>query len=389
MKPEYVYPLPSLSTPLQLNTSKGFSFFDKISNVKGTKYITYRPAKIYQGKKWFVEYYFRDPETQKFERFKVYENLNRIKDPKEKLEFANQLKDAVNYHLEHGFDPFQEEMKIAVRNWTLVQGLNYFKQNLGNRGLRARSIKLYGSVLKALYKYLAPVLNEDIKKITKHHIQSAFRRGQNEKKWTNSTFNNYITFTRVIFNFLISEEVLTENPCKVKHLPENFKRHKYFSDEVFNKIKEKAEPELLRFMMFLYHTGTRPNEAVQLKYENIVRDRKLLFVPASISKNRKDGQVPIGDYILENYKGTGLIFNVPDRHFTRMFSKLKNKLKLDKDSTLYATKHTAAITMAKNKVPMFSMMQFFRHSNLATTESYLRGLGLDLSWVASDALASK
>lgn len=386
MKSEYVYPLPLENTALKLNTSKGFSFFSKISNVKGTKYITYRPAKIYQGKKWFVEYYFRDPETQKFERFKVYENLNRIKDPKEKLKFAEQLRDAVNYHLENGFDPFQQEMTVAVRNWTLVQGLNYFKQNLGNRGLRERSIKLYGSVLKALYKYLGPVLNEDIKKITRNHIQSAFRKGQNEKKWTNSTYNNYITFTRTIFNFLKDEGLVDENPAKIKHLPETFKRHKYFSPELFEKIKTNADPELLRFMMFLYHTGLRPSEAMQMKYENINREKKTLFVPAAISKNRKDASVPIGEYILENYQGTGKIFHDYDRHYTKKFAKLKKQLKLDRDTTLYGVKHTAAITMAKNGVAPYAMMQFFRHSNLNTTMSYLRGLDLDLSWIAADAL---
>lgn len=383
MNSEPVYPLPSQNQPVKPATRQRFSFFNDLTKTMGTKYLTYRPAKIYRGKKWFVYYSFRH--ENKFHRFKVYEEINRVPlDEREK--YAKNLVEAINYHLEKGFDPFEQEMTVAVRNWTLVQGFNYFKQNLGSRGLRERSKKTYGSVLKFLYKYLAPVLNEDITKITKHHIGAAFRKAQTERKWTNSTYNNYITFTRTIFNFLINEEILTENPCKIKYLPENFKRHKYFSDEVFNKIKENAPSELLRFMMFLYHTGTRPNEAAQLKYEHINRDRKILFVPASISKTRKDGQVPIGDYILDNYKGTGLIFNAPDRHFTRMFFKLKKKLKLNEDTTMYACKHTAAIKMAKNGVPMFSMMQFFRHNNLATTEAYLRGLGLELSWDAAKGL---
>lgn len=383
MKNQSVYPIPLDTEPPNNLIIKRFKFLPDNGDKMQTAYISYRPAKIYRGKKWFVYYAYRH--KGKFHRFKVYEDINRV--PLDEREaYAKILRDAVNEHLKKGFDPFEEEIKVVVRNWTLVQGLNYWKQNLGNRGLRERSIKLYGTALDFLYKYLAPIMNEDINKITKANIQAAFRKAQTERKWTNSTYNNYITFTRTIFNFLVHEEILTENPCKVKALPENFKRHKYFTEEVFNKIKEKADPSLLRFMMFLYHTGTRPNEAMQLKYENIVRDRKLLFVPASISKNRKDGQVPIGDYVLENYKGEGLIFNAPDRHFSRMFSKLKKKLKLDKDSTLYATKHTAAITMARNGVPLYAMMQFFRHSNLQTTQSYLRDLGVELSWDASKGL---
>lgn len=383
MKSESVYPLPLSTEPPKHATGKRFAFLNAATKEMGTKYISYRPAKIYMGKKWFVYYSFRH--AGKFHRFKVYEDINRVP-LEERGKYAKALRDAVNYHLEKGFDPFEEELKVVVKNWTLNQGLSYWKQNLWSRGLRDRSKALYGSVLKFLYKYLGPVLNEDINKISKQNVQSAFRKAQTERKWTNSTYNNYITFTRTIFNFLKDESILLENPAKIKPLPEVFKRHKYFSDDIFEKIKKAADPELLRFMMFLYHTGTRPAEAIQLKYENIYIDRKLLFVPASISKNRKDGQVPIGDYVLENYKGTGIIFDVPDRHFTRMFAKLKKNLKLNKDHTLYAVKHTAAIKMAKNKVPPYAMMQFFRHTDLNTTMSYLRGLGLELSWDASKGL---
>ena len=41
--------------------------------------------------KWFVYYSFLNPFTAQFERFKVYEDINRCKDPDEKIKYAKDL----------------------------------------------------------------------------------------------------------------------------------------------------------------------------------------------------------------------------------------------------------------------------------------------------------
>lgn len=378
-----VYPVPLDTTEPKHATRQRFRFLETCGDTSQTmKYFHYRPARIYRGEvKWHVEYAYRNPNPpHDFIRFKVYENINRIKDLKDKEAFAKKLKDAVNYHLEKGFNPFEEEMKIEVRNWTLVQGLNYWKQNLGNRGLRERSIKLYGSVLKFLYAYMAPVLNEDINKITKAHIQSAFRKAQTERSWTNSTFNNYATFTRIIFNYLKNEEIVSENPVKIKHLKENHKRHKYFSKEVFDKISKAAEPELLDFIMFLYHTATRPNEAMQLYDSDFLLDRKLLHIKSNVSKVGRERFIPMTDYIIKNYSGRkGKIFDFDKRHFSRRFSKLKRTLKISLDHTMYSIRHTRAIHLAEDGVSIYVIAQLFGHSNPMITMAYLREIGANIN----------
>lgn len=144
------------------------------------KHVDYRPARIRTGKKWYVEYSYRDPTTFKFHRFKVYENINRIKDLKEREEFARELRDAVNYHLEKGFDPFKEDLKVVVRNWTVNQGLNFFKTNLPNRGLRHRTIQSYESVLRFLYEYFP--LQTPIKELSKIQVNAIFRQAYLKKK---------------------------------------------------------------------------------------------------------------------------------------------------------------------------------------------------------------
>lgn len=365
------------ASPSQLDEMKpaprvGFRFLTNKRDMKGT---WYRKAKIYRGgKKWFVYYYYYH--DGKFNRYKVYEDLNR-QPPEEKEAYALDLRDAVNEQLRSGFNPLREDLTVVVRNWSVIQGLNFFKTNLPNRGLRKRTIQSYESVLRFLYEYFPA--HTPIKELSKIQVNAIFRQAYLKKKWSNVTFNNYIMFTRAIWNYLIEEEVTDNNPIKVKPLPEQITKHKYFSDEVFKKIKENAPADLLRFIMFLYHTGTRPNEARQLKYDNILRDRKLLFIPASISKNKKDDYVPLTDYILKEFKGEGLIFGTSVNYFTQKWTKLKKDLKLDKDYTLYSIKSTRAIHLANDKADPYTIMRLFRHSGLHVTMSYLRDLNVDIN----------
>jgi integrase len=339
----------------------------------------YKLASIYRGKSWYVEYSFKDPSTGKFKRFKIKEDLNRIKDKEEKERYADQLRQAINLNLKEGYDPFKKKLVVAVKNWTLVQGLNKFKTDLPNRGLRKRTIQSYESVLRMLYKYSAPIANENIKEIKKQQIQQVLMNAK--KKWSNTTYNNNLTFTKAIFSYLVDHEILETNPAeRIKPLPQTITKHRYFDEKTFKKIKENADPDLLSFIMFLYHTGTRPNEARQLTHENILIDRKLLFIPASISKNKKDDYVPLTDYILKNYGSkTGNLFNGSVNYYGRMFAKLKKKLGFHKDITLYAVKHSRAIHLAQDGADPYTIMNLFRHSGLDVTMSYLRDLGINLN----------
>jgi site-specific recombinase XerD len=378
-----------ISSPSQLDKVKpvaeaGFSFLDSFSG-KSAAMRNYKPATIYKGQRWYIQYSFKDPSTNKFKRFKVYEDINRKKGS-EQEEYAQLLKDAINYGLKNGYNPFvKDTLQVAVKNWTLIQGLNYFKQHLQNRGLRKRTIQSYESVLRMLYKELDSIKNENIKDVTKNHITSALRNAKNKNTWSNTTYNNNVTFSKAIFNFLIDEEILEVNPtARIKPLPQQITKHKYFDDATWKKIKENADPELMSFIMFLYHTGTRPNEARQLTSENILRDRKLLKIPAFISKNKKDDYVPLTDYVLTNYVQKGRLFKYQINYYGKKFRKLKKDLGLSSDHTLYSIKATRAIHLANDGADPYTIMQLFRHSGLDITMSYLRDLGININREATE-----
>lgn len=367
-------------------TGKGFSFIKMYGDKNRThKYIDYKPAKIYdKGVKWFVWFSFRNPETKKFERFKVYEGINTIPDLEEKKEFAKDLQTAVNIYLKEGNSPFDEEKFEVIKTWTVNQSLAYFKQKIPDMGIRPKTIQSYESFIQMFQDELR--LNTNIESLTKQHCQTLLTNLKTKRNWSNTTYNNGLTFGRLLFSYLIQHGITKENPFKqIKPLPENKTKNQPFSDETFELIKKKASPTLLRFLMFLYHTGCRPNEARQLKYEHILRDRKLLFIPGKLSKGKKDGFVPISDSFLQMFPPSeGFIFGTGRNHFSHKFKLLADKLGLNKNQTLYSIKATRAVHLARDGASPYSIQQLFRHSSLDMTQIYLRDLGIMVNTEAAD-----
>lgn len=71
----------------------------------------YQPAKIYAGKSyWYIYYKYRHPRTGKFERFKEYFDVNRIKDRRK----------FINKKLIEGFNPFEAMVRKEMGGTIMV-----------------------------------------------------------------------------------------------------------------------------------------------------------------------------------------------------------------------------------------------------------------------------
>lgn len=367
-------------------TGAGFTFLNIFGGKPGAlKHFHYKPAKLYEGDKWYVYYSVKDKGV--FKRVRVYQGINAVKDLNQRREYANTLIALCDYWLERGESPFKEPATLTVshKTVTFVDALNRFKTGLRERGLRHRTVQSYESVIRGIYDGMREVLVLNLKDITRHHLSAYLRKAASKNKWSNATYNNNLTFIRAIFNYFIEQDLLEINPAaRVKPIPQTTTKNRYYDEETFKKIQDNAPSDLWRFMMFLYHTGTRPNEARQLRYEDIDRQRKLLRIPASISKNKKDDYVPLSEYVLDNFKGSGHIFGSSVNFYTQKFTKLKKELGLPKEVTMYAIKHTRAIHLAQDGADPYSIMQLFRHSGLDITMAYLRDLGVNVNRAAAD-----
>lgn len=374
------------------------------------KYIHFRPPRIVKTKaRWYVEYWYRIPidlairfGNREWKRFRVFEDINRFKTD----EYAEKLRKAVEDQLLSGYDPLRDE-KVKVEQkenaleWSLNIALDQYIERCKENGLRKKSLQSYGTMINfmkdhfiknnALYKPVSSIRKEDIKSFM-HQLKV-------KQGWTsNNTYNNYLGYVISIFNWFISEDQIEKNPAKGLELKKTVvTKHKYYDDKTAAALKQKigaANPYLLNFIEFIYYTATRPkSEARLLKCKNVLFDRKLLFVPGSISKNKRDEYIPMSEGLIDLLKSMGVdkappeyfIFSVQKKpsekpasqnHFALQFKPFKDALGLGEDYTIYAWKHVRAIHLASDGVDPYEIMKLFRHTDLSTTMIYLRDLGI-------------
>ncbi len=381
-------------------TFNAFPFLTDTSARKVPRiYAYYKPPKLKKTKgRWYIEFWYRVPEElkhifpEKWRRFRDFRDLNRYKSD----DYANRLLQAWADQLENGYNPFAEKLKYFVQPsednvWSLNSGLDFFMEYCRDKKLRPNTIRSYKTLITMLKEYFTKDnrLYEPVNTYTKEDLKQFIKNSKTT--WTNFTTNNYVTYLKVIFNWFEKEDVIAKSPAKaLESLPVTVRKHKYYSDAIATKLKDvilNRDPELFEFLQMIYYCALRPKELRLLQFKHILFDRKLLFVPADISKNKSDDYIPLGEDELEmldsRMKGKGIddyIFGGSKprsvNYFAGHYKPFKEKFNLDDDYTLYSWKHVRAIHLAQAGADPYQIMRLMRHSSLEITMKYLRELGL-------------
>lgn len=371
------------------------------------KYAYYRPPRVVKtAKRWYVEYWYRIPielreKKKEWKRFRVFEDINRYKTD----EYANELCKFVAYFLDQGYDPFANE-KILMNEpelkleWSFNVALDQYLDRCRENGLRPKSLQSYGTIINFVKEYFLKdnSIYRPLKQVSKEQVKTFMNDMKIRQGWNNNTYNKNLGYLIAVFNWFVREEKIDKNPAKGLELKKvAVTKHKYFDDKTAALLKLKMEllnPYLLKFITFIYYTATRPkSEARLLKCKHVLFDRKLLFIPASISKNKKDDYIPMSEELISLLKGMGIdsspseyyIFSAsgkPDsrpasqNYFASKFKPFKDSLKLGDDYSIYGFKHLRAIHLAQDGADPYEIMRLFRHSDLSITSLYLREIGI-------------
>lgn len=411
---KWVYSIPlSPQDEAKPATDGRFRFTDNLSVMSVSQlYVHFRPPKIKKTKaRWYVEYWYKIPpelreqyNNKVFKRFIVIEDINRYKTD----EYAQLLCDMVLLQLKRGYNPFEEEKKVLVSPplesvaISLNVGLDRFLESAKDKGLRRKSIYAYSAVAGLLKEFFLTgnKIYQPIEKFTKKDISEFLLDLNRKNKHTSTTYNNLLRVTRVIFNWFVKEEYISKSPALgVEFRPTHVTKHKYYDDKTAALLKavlKRDRPSLYRFCEFTYYAATRPmSETLKLKVKHVLFDRKLLFVPAEISKNKKDDYIPMSDGLVslllemkvneanpEDYlfglNGMPAPKPASPNYFGKPFTKIRDELGIDKNISIYSWKHTRALDLAKANASPYDIMKLFRHSSLEITMNYMRDLGIDL-----------
>lgn len=397
-----------------------FRFLDNYGDKMGTrKNIQYRlPKAVTTGPKWYVEYYYRIPENiqpeygnKVWKRFKVFEDINRIKT----LEYADMLREAVKTFLEDGYNPFKKEYgfindltnEFKPKAWTILQGLLFFKQKWKDRGLEASTLSKYNATADRLTDWFTArrLQHEDLESVTNNHIEAYLFDKKKEKAWSNRSFNNERDFTSTIFNFFKDKKMISIHPGKgIVELKTASKKHRYYDEAKFKKVRElmvEHDPLLFFASKLVYYLCIRSEKELKnLKLENILIERKQVLIQAADSKTDTDRMIPIPDDLMNELidlknefpkavyaigvtkKNAFAPGNLPGANpfgngfLSKRFAKIRKLAGLTSDYTLFGMRHTRCIHLKLDGAKDSDIMNLMGHADFATTAKYLRDLGI-------------
>lgn len=338
------------------------------------------------GKRWLIYYSFKHPETGRMMRFRKYLSIN-LKTKSARYDKANEHIRTINNWLKQGGNPFQ----VTAQFTQMLQALDYV-YDIKKASLRPRSYSSYNTVIKYFKLWLKKSNNNNISldEFGFHQAQLFMDWIVVHKKPANRTYNNYITFMRIIFNTLIQREYIVVNPfLKVKLFPKTDAGIRNFTPDEMVLIRENLpyyNYGLWIACQFIYYCFIRPGELIRLKIADIDLDKKEIYIRPEVSKNRKGSTLPIpNNFInelqkmqLDKYSTGNFVFSVglkPGRTelshnaLSRAWRVWAVKHGIKKD--LYDFKHTGIGRALDNGININDLRMQLRHKSLETTQIYL------------------
>ena len=375
------------------------------------KSLLFSKPRIYDAggdlsKRWYVYFYYRNPQTGKMERQSpIYQNANRIKDARERRKYLTDIRNVLEKMLNEGCvptayqkDAYSENKEINIKD-AIELAINNAKAVM-----KESSFKDYSYRLKRFEKWLnEKQVYGNITNITKKTVTNFL----NETLETTSAKNrnNLRANLSIFFSFLEENEYVAENFVKkikvINAKPERNKTYTPNQAQTIFETLQKQDKELHLFIKFISYNFLRPLEVCRLKVKDIDIKNASLTIQTK-NKTLKTQIIPkilLQDlYFLENKKPDNFLFtpfgfaqewNVSEvgrrDYWTKRFSKIKKQLGLGKDYTMYSFRHTYIThlyrELRKSYTPFetkSNIMLITGHSTMTALEKYLRDIDAEL-----------
>lgn len=355
--------------------------------------------------RWYVNWYYRHPETGKMTpQKKIYKGVNRIKTKAGRMEILLKYKKALKILLESGFSPYDtkdniqkrlQEHRITVNqpnqiSETKIKQVNdgYTVKKALSHALKQRESgwvkKTKGSMVGHYNRFIEwlgkeKLLNEHISVIKKKHVSMFLNQLTTQPKNKNieptplapKTKNNYRATLSSLFSLLEDDEIIESNFIeKISKKKSTPTKNKPFSNKQVEKIRkhlDKKDPYLRVFIQFLSYAFLRNKEVCNIRIKDIDLDSKRIFIGTKVESQTA---IPIikelenvirkmnidkydrNDFLITRF-GHPAAWNIEEDsksdHFsTRFRDNVRKPLDLDTEHTLYSFRHTAAINIYKS-----------------------------------------
>lgn len=351
----------------------------------------YKTAKLFDAngdieQRWFVYYYFRNPDTGKFERFREWIPMS-IKSRSGRRDKAHQIISRINLKLKQGFNPYSFKEK---RFTNIVDAMTFILEVKGSF-CRPRTYHTYKHLVKYFVDWLKKnqLVNLTVEDFNYYHAQEFLDTAKREKGITNRTYNYMAMHMKTFFNLLIKREWILVNPFqRVEKLPEEEAEIAAFSmDDLSNMQRHlpNYDYDLYVVACLIFYCFLRPQEIMRLRVSHIHLNAGTIIIPGSVSKNKRQDVVQIPNGLRKVLQKFDLDYPSDYYVFTR---KLKRGTKeaaptriaeywrafADKYGiyrNIYSLKHTGVGMAVDSGINIRDLQLQLRHSSLEMTQRYL------------------
>ncbi len=387
------------------------------------KATLYKLPKIIKPKSgdWYVQYYFRNPATFKYEEFRERKGVNYIKDPDEKQRFIDELAAQVTAWLKAGNSPYDQEqillaqiepkldeikkIKAGKTAWALSKAVTEYTTFIEGNGHTPDTLRTYKKYVKAFEAWLVENQYSD-------HIASEFTEMEVEvfltdyyesEEWSGRTYNNYMEFMITFFSRIKKlEKKATKNRKLIYDFdPEELEpkitrpqRNKAFTPIMLHGLKEQLKAtgynNLKDYLEWIFLSSMRPAEIRELRVGDIDDvSRQIRF-----KGKTGDRLVPVSDQLMRLIHRRGVLGhgindyvfgyagNVDSRrmsveYFLIRFDVIAKIMGLDKNYGPYSLKPTGVIAMIMAGFKDEEIMLNTGHKTVEAFRAYKRDLVLE------------
>ncbi len=254
-----------------------------------------------------------------------------------------------------------------------------------------RYVNYFDGLNMFMKKYFPEVI-EDIRQIKSHYFQECFKQLTREKvlknkPWHPNTVNILRDLLAEMFTQAIKDNYIDSNPLqntsafKVPHK----NTLKFYTDEQLGTIWKNLAKEWLPIFKFLYFTGLRKNEMINLIWENVSlnKDNPTITITSTEEFQTKSGRSHIirisqkALEILKGQQGKHPKYVFPGNNKKRMRKADPNEALNDAltntgiTGTVHMFRHTfASHFMMKGVGSIYDLSEYLSHADIESTKIY-------------------
>jgi len=352
----------------------------------------------------YVHFNFLNPDTNKNERIRKFDTLEKGSDLKTLKKKATQLINDFVTLLDKGWNPISNKFDdspltpLSPIVECLDRWMKHNKEKLDNEAItekRYSSTKYITSFFKEWLKAKGALHKRPVV-FNKLDIENFLHTTAANRKWGKVSFNHYRTDLGTFFNYLVTLKILHDNPVnhtEKKNIRNDTSRFKIFDEEELRLVVTKLANDDQFFPLYvasnlIYYYNIRPIEIIRIQAYNIDFSKNLLVLEGCKTKNRNEARWQLNERMSELFKR--LIGNAPTDHYVfagrnktspvmaakdlllQRWVIFKKKYKLPAHLKLYALKHTSNYFDLQDGASFEEIRQRNRHANLQVTTLYIK-----------------